>query len=138
MTKNILYPGRPNYTGPIKGLFGFIHHDMIAELSHDVRERVAFIERNKPSNEIKHRLHCLVYLSPRKLPTELNKALRDCNKYTKRCTEAKFLTNKIWGIYVKAGQHLRSTLKRHQRETLSLITKLVPDHTWNGSKLVMP
>ena len=59
---NILFPGRPNYTGPTKGWFGLLHHDTLAETSHNVNERVDYIKRNKPKREISIRLHNLIYL----------------------------------------------------------------------------
>ena len=59
---NTLFPGRPNYTGPTKGWFGLLHHDTLAETSHNVNERVDYIKRNKRKREISIRLHNLIYL----------------------------------------------------------------------------
>ncbi len=137
MTKNILYPGRPNYTGPTKGLFGFIHHDKLFEYSFDIRERVHFIWNNKPGNEIKHRLHCLVYLPLRRLPKELNTAVKAVI-ITWEAYKTNSPSDEIWEDYYGARCTYGSVIIKFQLELLTLITKLVPDHTWNDGKLVMP
>ena len=59
---NILFPGRPNYTGPTQGCFGLLHHSVLFETSYNVNERVDYIKRNKPEREISIRLHNLIYL----------------------------------------------------------------------------
>lgn len=60
--QNTMFPGRPNYTGPISGVFGFVHHQQLCEPSHDIMERVAYIKSEKPNHEIGIRLHNLIYL----------------------------------------------------------------------------
>ena len=60
--KNTLFPGRPNYTGPTKGWFGFLHHERLCEQSHDVNERIHYVKREKPKNEVAIRLHNMIYL----------------------------------------------------------------------------
>ena len=59
---NTMFPGRPNYTGPISGTFGLLHHEILCETSHDVFERVAYVKKNKPTHEILVRLHNMIYL----------------------------------------------------------------------------
>ena len=54
---NELFPGRPDYVGPTKGYFAFLHHEQLFEKSHDVMERVAYVKRDKPDHEIPTRLH---------------------------------------------------------------------------------
>ena len=60
--ENKLFPGRDNYTGPTKGWFGLLHHEQMVEESHDVMERVAYVKREKPPNEVAIRLHNMMYL----------------------------------------------------------------------------
>lgn len=60
--KNTLFPGRSNYVGPKVGWFGLLHHTVLCEKSHDVTERVRYIKRRKPKNEISVRLHNMIYL----------------------------------------------------------------------------
>ena len=59
---NKMYPGRANYSGPTTGVFGMLHHDILSESSHDVRERVEYVRSRKPKNEIPTRLHNMIYL----------------------------------------------------------------------------
>ena len=66
MIPNTLFPGRPNYVGPTVGWFSMLHHDSdLVEYSHDVMERVAYVKRNKPKNEVAIRLHNMIYLGDR-------------------------------------------------------------------------
>jgi len=60
--RNTMFPGRANYVGPRTGAFGLLHHDQLYETSHDVMERVAYVKRKKPENEIATRLHNMIYL----------------------------------------------------------------------------
>ena len=59
---NKLFPGRPNYSGPKTGMFGLLHHEVLCESSHDVMERVTYVKVTKPKNEVKIRLHNMIYL----------------------------------------------------------------------------
>ena len=59
---NTMFPGRSDYTGPISGIFGLLHHEILYETSHDVFERVAYVKKNKPTHEIPIRLHNMIYL----------------------------------------------------------------------------
>ena len=60
--ENKLFPGRPNYTGPTKGWFGLLHHSLLYEESHDVMERVEYVKKHKPKNEVAVRLHNMIYI----------------------------------------------------------------------------
>ena len=60
--ENTLFPGRPDYIGPTSGTFGLLHHEVLCESSHDVMERVDYIKKHKPKNEVAVRLHNLIYL----------------------------------------------------------------------------
>jgi hypothetical protein len=59
---NTLFPGRPDYTGPLTGTFGLLHHEQLCENSRDVGERVDYVKRHKPVNEVDIRLHNMIYL----------------------------------------------------------------------------
>jgi hypothetical protein len=62
MTTNVIFPGRPDYTGPISGPFGAVHHDTLCEESHNINERLAYIDGNKPPHEIPIRRWNMIYL----------------------------------------------------------------------------
>jgi hypothetical protein len=59
---NELFFGRPDYVGPDSGYGAFIHHGVLFEKSHSFKERVDYIKREKPKNEVATRLHNLLYL----------------------------------------------------------------------------
>ena len=60
--KNTRFPGRPHYTGPTSGMFGFVHHAVLYECSYGIRQRVRIIRNIKPADERAIRLWHLVYL----------------------------------------------------------------------------
>jgi hypothetical protein len=60
--ENTLFPGRYNYTGPTKGWFAFLHHEQMYEETYDVNERIDYVKRRKPKNEVAIRLHNMIYL----------------------------------------------------------------------------
>lgn len=105
---NILFPGRPDYTGPTTGSFGLLHHAILCEHSHDVMERVDYVKREKPKNEIAIRLHNMIYLG-------------GCDAAAK-CDplDAEYRAK-------------RTTL---DAEILAYIKQHIPDCAWNGKELV--
>ena len=76
-TENKLFPGRENYTGPTSGFFGLLHHEVLFEESHDVNERIAYVQDFKPKNEVSIRLYNMIYID-----------LAVCSAPTKRATLA--------------------------------------------------
>ena len=81
MTPNTLFPGRPDYTGPTTGCFGLLHHDVLFEWSHDVRERVHYVRNYKPKVEQAIRLWNMIYLDVHLKPLILayiHKHIPDC------------------------------------------------------------
>ncbi len=81
--ENTLFPGRFNYTGPTKGWFGFLHHKQLCEKSHDVNERIDYVKKNKPKNEVAIRLHNMIYLG-QTLDHHLSRAALDADYEAKR------------------------------------------------------
>ena len=119
--KNTLFPGRPNYTGPTKGWFGFLHHEQLCEQSHDVNERIHYVKREKPKNEVAIRLHNMIYLG-------------GC--------EATAKIDALYAAYLAKLDALYATytVKRDalDAEILAYIKSNIPDCAWNGKKLVFP
>ena len=127
---NILFPGRPDYTGPTTGMFGLLHHTVLCESSHDVMERVRYVKKNKPKSEVAIRLHNMIYLG-------------GCAAATKR--------QSLWGDYLTERQSLRNDydtkiqsllddyLTKHRSldgEIFAYIKTHIPDCAWNGETLV--
>ena len=119
--RNTLFPGRPNYTGPTKGWFGFLHHEQLCEQSHDVNKRIHYVKREKPKNEVAIRLHNMIYLG-------------GCEATTKR--DALYADYKIKHDALYAAY----TVKRDalDAEILAYIKSNIPDCAWNGKTLVFP
>ncbi len=166
MSKNLLYPGRPNYEGPVQGFFGLLHHSLLAEWSHDVMERVEYVKRWKFENEVEIRLWNMCYLSEERLPKEFVEAWRTWEevknthrKAGKTYEEAGKTYWEAWKTYDEAVKTYLEAEKaylkaekacREARYTyykilqssspllLALIKELVPDTAWNGQELVFP
>ena len=165
MTKNILFPGRPNYTGPTTGVFGLLHHDILVESSHDVAERVAYVKANKPANEIATRLHNLIYLGDceaavkrillwddyeaKRAPLRADyEAKRDAllTDYEAKHAaldadyEAKHdaLRADYWTKLDALDADYEAKHAALDAEVLVYIARHIPDHAWNGSTLVFP
>ena len=107
MNQNMFFPGRQDYVGPITGIFGLLHHNQLIESSNNVMERVAYVKREKPPNEIAVRLHNMI-------------CLNGCAAATKRAPldadyEAK-----------------RATL---DAEIIAYIRIHIPDYAWDGEQL---
>ena len=119
--KNTLFPGRPNYTGPTKGWFGFLHHEQLCEQSHDVNERIHYVKHEKPKNEVAIRLHNMIYLG-------------GCEATTKFDT--------LYAAYLARFGSLYATYRAKRdaldAEILAYIKSNIPDCAWNGKTLVFP
>ena len=60
--KNELFFGRPDYVGPDSGYGAFLHHDVLFEKSHSFKERLDYIDREKPEHERHIRRWNMLYL----------------------------------------------------------------------------
>ncbi len=111
MTPNRTYPGRPNYEGPVQGIFGLLHHSVLAEWSHNVMERVEYVKKAKPKHEVDIRLWNMCYLSEERVPNEFVEACKIYGEVLKTYMEAR----KTWGeaqkTWVKAVKTFEETGK---------------------------
>ena len=124
---NELFPGRPDYVGPTKGYFAFLHHGQLFEKSHDVMERVAYVKREKPKNEIPTRLHSMIYLpfmtDALYADYEAKLAPLDADYQAKRATPYADYQAKLAPLYA---------------DILAFVHQHIPDCAWNGHELVFP
>ena len=115
---NKLFPGRPDYTGPTKGIFGLLHHEALVEDSHDVMERVAYVKREKPKHEVAIRLYNMIYLG-------------GCNAALLRAT--------LDADYKAKRAPLDADYKAKRApldaEILAYIKTHIPDCAWDGKEL---
>ena len=163
--KNTLFPGRPNYTGPTKGWFGFLHHERLCEQSHDVNERIHYVKREKPKNEVAIRLHNMIYLGGCEATTKFDTLYadykikrvmmdgaymvdRDALYATYTAKDADYTTYKmakldaLYATYRAKRDALYATYRAKRdaldAEILAYIKSNIPDCAWNGKKLVFP
>ena len=130
--ENTLFPGRFNYTGPTKGWFGFLHHEQLCEESHDVNERIDYVKKNKPKNEVAVRLHNMIYLGDCEATAKRAPLYAD---YKAKCApldaDYKAKCAPLYADY----EAKRATL---DAEILAYITLNIPDCAWNGETLIFP
>ena len=118
-TSNKLYPGLPDYTGPSTGFFTLLHHEgPLTEYSHNVQERIRYINSNKPKHEQAIRLRHIVYIPDSMIPEVLRKAR---SEYYKASSE-----------YDKAS----SEYDNNNTTVLAYLHLHVSDCKWNGKTLV--
>ena len=154
MNTNKSFPGRPNYTGPTKGWFGLLHHELLCEQSHDVMERVAYVRREKPRKEVAIRLHNMIYLDPvlcqaiaKRAPLDADYKAKCAPLYAdyeaKRATlyadyEAKRAT--LYADYEAKRAPLDADYEAKRApldaEITAYIKSVIPDCAWNGETLV--
>ena len=127
---NTFFPGRPDYTGPVTGLFGLLHHDILTESSHDVLERISYVKKHKSRHEVGIRLHNMIYLGS--CPAASTRNSLDADYQAKRVSlYADYLTKHSSldaGYWAK-----RASL---DAEILAYIKTHIPDCAWNGHELV--
>ena len=159
MTRNTIYPGRPNYIGPTKGAFAFVHHKVLSEWSDNIKERIAYIRSDKPKHERKSRLYHLLYLDiPElakaykdldkacedrdkawedwtKVREDLDKAHKDRDKARKDWYKAREDLDKAYKDLDKAYKDWDKATKNYKPKTLAYVNKHIPDHKWDGKEL---
>lgn len=63
---NMLFPGLPNYKGPDRGWFAWVHHGHLFEHTTDdgdsIAERVKYVKKFKPKDERRIRLAHIMFL----------------------------------------------------------------------------
>ena len=154
---NKLFPGRPNYTGPKSGPFGLLHHGKLWEWSHDVIERVDYVQREKPENERAIRLHNMIFLGgcsvfKGKSQADYNKACVDWDKTRADYHKAFADLQKVWADWYKVWADLDKAQADYHKvraawnrahpnanaKILAYIRKHIPDCAWNGKELIFP
>ena len=110
-----LRPGLPGYTGLKSGIFAVIHHDRLLEYSHDVFERLDYIDKYKSENERKTRRESILYLGECPALAEYDEALAKCNKAADEFKKAKVESDKAATEYNKAAaKREKGWAKRHR------------------------
>jgi len=105
----------------LKGMFWHCHHDKLYEWVYDYQERVDYIKKEKPKNEIETRLRLFKKIKG-KLPNELIEAWKRYDEAEKKCDEA-------WKKYHEAE-------KKYLPQLIELHKKECNCKEWNGEKLI--
>jgi len=140
----------------IKGMFWHCHHNILCEYVYDYQERVNYIKKNKPKNEIKTRLKLFKKVKG-KLPKEFVEAGKKCDKarekYIKaeeKCDKAreKYIKarekydkarekyDKAWEKYIKAEEKYNKAWGKYEPQIEKLHKKECGCKEWNGKELV--
>ena len=137
--RNTLFPGRVNYSGPTNGLFGLLHHSILCEWSHDVRERVAYVKCEKPVLEVAVRLHNMIYLG-KPAGVKFEQLYAD---YEAKCSQL-YADLRGQGRLTIAYEAKRDQLDADYKAAcgrlnvgiLTYIKRRIPNCAWNGLELV--
>jgi hypothetical protein len=162
---NTIFPGRPDYTGPTKGTFGLLHHEVLFEESHDVMERVAYVKKYKLPREVPTRLHNMIYLgdclavakrAPLDADYEAKLAPLDADYEAKRALlyadyDAKLAPldadyeAKRTALYADYDAKQTALYADYDAKRTALYAEItdyirahIPDCAWNGKTLVFP
>ena len=140
---NTLFPGRPNYTGPTKGHFAFVHHGVLFEHSHNIAERITYINAYKPLNERATRLEHLMYLDPAQIDLAAceearGKALTAYGEAWRVHDKAWMSLGEAWRVYDKAQTAYGKARTAIAPSVLKYVNQHFPDHKWDGSTLIFP
>jgi len=110
------------------GMFWHIHHDVLYEWTNDIQERIDYIRKEKPQDEIKTRLRLMKPIKGN-LPDEFDKAQE---AYVK-----------AWEAYVKASEAYVKASEAHDKAWEAFKPKLETLHKkecgceeWNGARLI--
>lgn len=138
---NVMFPGRPGYEGPAAGIFGLLHHEILCESSHDVMERVRYVRREKPRNEVAVRLHNMIYLGD--CPAALKLAPLDADYEARRApldADYKARLATLSADYKARRAPLSADYKAKRApldaEIVAYIRDHIPDCAWDGHGLV--
>ena len=131
---NTLYPGKPDYTGPTKGLFTLLHHEgPLLEWSDDVMKRVKYINEQKPEHERAIRLRHIVFFPENLWGEKLRKAYAEWQKECAEWRKADAEWQKAEAEWQKAYAEWQ---KAYADKILAYLKQHVKDCKWDGSTLV--
>ncbi len=146
------------------GMFWHIHHNVLCEWSDNIKERIEYIKKEKPKNEIKERLRLMQpvkgklpdeFIEANKARNEAYKAWDKANKawdkaYTARneaykawdkANKAWDKANKAWDKANKARNEaytaLKEAYKKHKTEIEALHKQECPNCScsWDGKQI---
>ena len=126
----------------IKGMFWHCHHDVLCEYVYDYQERIDYIKKCKPKNEIETRLRLFKKVKG-KLPKGFVKAREKyaeaCEKYDKarkKYDKAQEKYDKAREKFVKAWEKYDKAREKYAPKIKALQKKECGCKEWNGKVIV--
>ena len=116
-------------------MFWHCHHDNLAEWCYDYQERVDYIKKAKPKNEIETRLKLFKPVKG-KLPKEFVEAGKKCDEAGKKYDEAGKKYDKAWKKYDEAWKKYFEAWRKFKPEIKRLHSKECGCKEWNGKEIV--
>ena len=151
------FPALPDYDGPTSGVFSCVHHNILAEFSWNILERLEVIDRDKPERERATRKSSIVYLDPTSQPWEQPFREYDVARATGDAARAKYgvtmaeydAAMTTYGVaaakcvaalaeYVAAAAKYVAAMTKYASQIEAQIHALIPDLPWDGKALVFP
>jgi len=119
------------------GCFWHIHHDVLCEWTNNIQERIAYIRKEKPANEIKTRLKLMKPVKG-ELPDKFVKALEVFN-IARKAYHKSF----IWEAHVKTRKDYDKAREAYDKKREACKPQLEALHKkecgckeWNGIMLI--
>ena len=131
------------------GMFWHIHHGVLCEWTNDIQERIDYIRKEKPANEIKTRLKLMKPVKG-ELPDKFVKALKARkkaweaydkawearNKALEAHNKAREAHNKAWEDYVKTWEAYDKAREAFRPQLEALHKKECKCKEWNGTEMI--
>ena len=124
------------------GMFWHIHHDVLCEWTNDIQERIAYIRKEKPIDEIETRLKLMKPVKG-ELPDKFVKALKARKKaweaYDKAWearNKAREAINKAWEACKKAREAYDKAWEAFRPQLEALHKKECGCKEWNGTEMI--
>lgn len=138
-TANIMFPGRPSYWGPLNGPFGLLHHNTLIELSHNVRERVAYVKLNKPPTERDVRLYNMIYLGGCEAAIEFAAFdIERQNRMSLIWADNRWNDAECVNMIATIRAEFLIKIAALESDIITYVRAHIPDCAWDGQKLVFP
>lgn len=119
----------------VKGMFWHVHHNKLCEWCYNEQERIDYIKKEKPKEEVESRLKLLKKLKG-KLPEEFIEAWKKSNEAWKKYKEAREKAIEAREKANEAWEKFDEAWEKYKPKIESLHKKECGCKYWNGKKLI--
>lgn len=120
------HPLKPNYTGPTKGWFAWVHHGTILEWSDNIIERTDYVHKNKPEHEMGARIEHMVHVPDRLIPKYFKEARAKWREADAKLYEA------AAKLYEAAAKREEAAAKAYYSPLITTYLKKHTPYAWDG------